>query len=627
MLTLPSTQKPKQEKDWVALSKEIDSLGTKNTAPEESGNLVTDFIKAPVRGIARLPDVVGSGIETAASGYGKIADLALGNENAGQGGAVEQALVSGIGKVRDVTTRPIADAVDEALPYSQGTQAAQAELNKEIADIQSQKDKGVIDRGLESFGAALSNPRGSLPSVLESVPQFLVGSAALKGAGVAAGLENAGGLAGKVGQTGAIIGIGNAALEGEGAERGARQEMQSLSDDKLRENPQFRELEAKYGIEEARRIATEQAGTNAYGTAALTGAGAAALTGGGLEGAMLRGTHGLIPKVSGGIVKETLKGAGKEGLEELSQGYTGQVAQNLAMQPYTGVAWNEGAAEQAGMGAGMGFLSGGVGGATGATYDKFKPATPTPTSTNAPTNQNQTNETGQTENPPVQPEATPPDGTLARATWQPPSYNINPDADAIVRNRTVQGQDLQQAIDERFANNEKYNPLGGTREQPTANIIPDAEQIVKNNTVDGKGVQQAIDNQYQNKDKYNPFSKAWEKPQYQDTKFTNAKQTIDELNAKIEAEQPLTASDAEKVISAANDIGIDTKNKPIDVVHNELNNAVNEAEINQQPAQQITEDETNDSPTISPQPTTQGTNLDTPTTPSTGIQEATQAGQ
>lgn len=623
MLTLPAKQT--QEPNWEQAEKDLALLKSKNTKPKkDTGNLVTDFVKAPVRGIARLPDVVGSGIESAASGYGKIADLALDNENAGQGGAVEQALVSGVGKVRDVTTRPFADAVDEALPYSQGTQAAQEQLNKEIADIQSQKDKGVVDRGLESFGAALSNPRGSLPSVLESVPQFLAGSAALKGAGVAAGLNNAGGVAGKIGQTGAIVGIGNAALEGEGAERGARQEMQSLSDDKLRENPQFRELEAKYGIEEARRIATEQAGINAYGTAALTGAGAAALTGGGLEGALLRRVEGVAPRVAGGVVKETLKGAGKEGLEELSQGYTGQVAQNLAMQPYTGVAWDEGAAEQAGMGAGMGVISGGVGGATGATYDKFKPATPTPTDTQTnQTNQtNQTEQTEQTANPPVQPEAT--------QQQTPPAPTGNTLADSIAAQQAVNPNNYT-------VNNNTGNAAPNTQQQQTQtqetpvntdntttnNITPEPQSNNQSSIYGDSGVQPTT---------YSPAT------------LNLANSIVNNVDSAIQ-NNAVTDSHIQDVINAAQALDIPTENKDADTIFNEVKTKLAEEqtktinpltqrsgfkprpEPKQQPVQPNTEDATNDSPTISPQPTAQGKNTDTSATFGTGSQEAEQAGQ
>lgn len=578
MLTLPAKQN--QEIDWNQAMKNLDSIATPKAKPESTGNLVTDFVKAPVRGIARLPDVVGSGIETAASGYGKVADLIAGNENAGQGGDIEQALVSGVGKVRDVTTRPFADAVDKALPYSQGTQAAQEQLNKEIADIQSQKDKGVIDRGLESFGAALSNPRGSLPSVLESVPQFLAGSAALKGAGVAAGLEGAGGLAGKVGQTGAIIGIGNAALEGEGAERGARQEMQALSDDKLRENPRFRELEAKYGIDEARRIATEQVGTGAYGTAALTGAAAAALTGGGLEGAMLRGTGGIIPKVSGGIVKEALKGTGKEGLEELSQGYTGQVAQNLAMQPYTGVDWNEGAAEQAGMGAGMGFLSGGVGGATGATYNKFTPKQPETVDTQA----------NQPPTPPVQPEPRP-EGTLAGALYD-------------AQQQQTQAQET---------------PVD-TNTAPSNNITPESQANIQGSIYGDSGVQPTT---------YSPAT------------LNLANSIVNNVDSAIQ-NNAVTDSHTQDILNAAEALDITTQDKDINSVYDELKTKLAKEqtktinpltqrsgfkprpEPKQQPAQPSTDNATNDSQAISAQQATQGTNTDTPAVTSTGIQKQPQ---
>jgi len=370
--------------------------------PKATGNLATDIPKAVGRGLARLPDVVGSAIQTAGSGYAKMADVALGNENAGQGGAIENAVNSGVGMARDATTRPMANYVDENLPYSQGTQEAQNTLNTDIAKIGSDNSKNAVQKGLASLGAAVVNPRGSLPSVLESIPQFVAGAAALKAAKVAEGLSGLGKvseltkgaelatglgqaekaaelakLASRAGavQDTAIAGIGNAALEGEGAARGTRDDIMNMPTETLMQNPQFAQLKDKLtselgneddAIAEARRITSETAASNAYTPAAVLGATASALTGGGLEGALMRGFKGTAEK---GIVKATI-GGGKEMLEEGMQGASGQMAQNFAEQPYTGVDLMSGVPEQVGMGAGMGLFSGGAGRAAGAAYNK-----------------------------------------------------------------------------------------------------------------------------------------------------------------------------------------------------------------------------------------------------------------
>jgi len=353
--------------------------------------------------LARLPDVVGSAIQTAGSGYAKMADVALGNENAGQGGAIENAVNSGVGMARDATTRPMADYVDEKLPYSQGTQESQNALNADIAKIGSDDSKNAVQKGLASLGAAVVNPRGSLPSVLESMPQFIGGAAALKAAKVAEGLSGLGKvseltkgaelatglgqaekatelakLASRAGavQDTAIAGIGNAALEGEGAARGTRDDIMNMPVETLMQNPQFAQLKDKLAgelgneadaIAEARRITSETAASSAYTPAAVLGATASALTGGGLEGALMRGFKDTAGK---SIAKSAAIGGIKEMSEEGMQGASGQMAQNFAEQPYTGVDLMSGVPEQVGMGAGMGLISGGAGSAAGAAYNK-----------------------------------------------------------------------------------------------------------------------------------------------------------------------------------------------------------------------------------------------------------------
>lgn len=232
---------------------------------KETGLLLTDPLKAVARGVmGGLPDALLSGAQTALGGYAKIGDLLAGNENAGQGGDIENAVNSGVGLLRDNTTRRLKAGIEEALPYSAGTQQAQAELGQEIANIQAQKDTGFVQRGVESMGAALANPRASLPSLIESVPQFVVGAAGLKAAKVAEGIAGVGTaenlladaatataagnvakaaeltkLAGKAaaGQNMAIMGLGNAALEGASNADGAIEDVKNAPIEQLRLNP------------------------------------------------------------------------------------------------------------------------------------------------------------------------------------------------------------------------------------------------------------------------------------------------------------------------------------------------------------------------------------------------------
>lgn len=343
-----------------------DQFGEDGLPKKTSGNLATDIPKAAARGISRIPDVLLQGAQTAASGYAKAIDAARGNTDSGHISDLEAYAQRGISGLRDVTTRKLANAVDESLPYSQGTQQAQAELSAEQQRIARDKSLGTTDRVLTSIGAGLSNPRGSLPSVAESIPQFLVGAQALKAAKVAEGL-------GAAGQSTAITGLGNFALEGEGASRGANQTILSLQPEQLRQNKNFLDLERRFGFDRAQKIAAEEAGTKAYGPAAALGAGASLLTGGGLEGALINRSLG-VNKAAGSIVKGLAQGALKEGGEEALQGASGQIAQNLAEQPYTGVDTFDQVPEQAGLGAAIGALSGGVGGGVGSTYDAAKEA-------------------------------------------------------------------------------------------------------------------------------------------------------------------------------------------------------------------------------------------------------------
>jgi hypothetical protein len=458
----------------------VDKQAEATSQPEASGNLATDIPKGVARGLAGLPDAIASTAQTALGGYAKVADLAFGNDNAGQGGAIENAVNSGVGIVRDYTTRPLATMAENAMPYSESTQAAQGKLGTDLKAITGDDAKGWGQKAGEAFKATIENPRGTLPSLVESIPQFVAGSVLLKGAKVAEGLagvgkasaladeaaaasrlatsklaegsaksarlideanaasskgsrlldeglatqatkqaEKADGLIAKSAeaekwgaessaryttkaeeltakatkaakyQDQAIMGLGNATLEGAGASKAAHDEILGTDPAILRNNPVFVQLEAEKtaefngdkaaGLAEAVRITAEQAGNTAYAPAALLGAGASLVTGGGLEGQILNRLTGkaktdAIGEGIGATTKALAKGFGegalKEGAEETMQGASGQFAQNLAMQPYTGVDLSSGIAEQAASGAAMGILSGGVGSSAGRAYDK-----------------------------------------------------------------------------------------------------------------------------------------------------------------------------------------------------------------------------------------------------------------
>jgi len=151
-----------------------------------------DLPKGVARGLIGLPDALESTAQTALGGYAKIADLAVGNENAGQGGAIENSVNSGVGMVRDYTTRPLADWAEETMPYSQGTQDAQAKLGTDLEAVMGDESLSIGQKAGKAFGATIENPRGTSPSLIESIPQFMAVAALSKGAKVAEGLAGVG---------------------------------------------------------------------------------------------------------------------------------------------------------------------------------------------------------------------------------------------------------------------------------------------------------------------------------------------------------------------------------------------------------------------------------------------------
>jgi len=450
-----STTKAKSFNDFL----DEQYKGAEPEKPKASGGVVADIGKAIVRGVAKAPDAIAGLAHKALSDSTIIGDFALGNMDSSRISPAQAAVDYGLGAAKDNTTRALADKVAKELPYTQETldaserqQADKAERLKKI-DIDTPKIKsdGLIQdfnannawRTAKQIGAgaiaALKEPRSLIPSVIESMPEFVALAAGSKGVGIAKGvgglgdasvlaekarLAGAGGsvsakemakhtakvdglatkldgakLAGdtaleadisaRIGKANewtakkelannaekaatrqdlAIAGLGNLTLEGQGASDSARQQFDQLPDEELRKNPEFVNLENQYGFEQAKKIASEATGNKAYAPAAALGSIASLATGGGLEGALMRGFKGTA---TDGIVKAGLKGGFKEGSEEFIQGGSGQFAENIALNPYTGVDSMEGVAAAAGEGAAMGFLTGGVGSAAGAAYDKY----------------------------------------------------------------------------------------------------------------------------------------------------------------------------------------------------------------------------------------------------------------
>jgi len=185
--------------------------GVEPEKPKASGGVVADIGKAIVRGVAKAPDAIAGLAHTALSDSAIVGDAALGNMDSSRISPAQAAIDYGLGTARDNTTRAFADKVAKELPYSQETldasdrqQSDKAERLKQI-DIDTPKIKsdGLIQdlnannawRTAKQIGAGaiagLSEPRSLIPSVIESIPEFVALAAGSKGAGIAKG---AGGL-------------------------------------------------------------------------------------------------------------------------------------------------------------------------------------------------------------------------------------------------------------------------------------------------------------------------------------------------------------------------------------------------------------------------------------------------
>jgi len=337
---------------------DLDSL--RNTAKgfqdADNGTLIGDAAKALLRGTAQIPEVLAEPVQAGASYIGKAIDQTGLPRRLGIGSAQDNIDYTG-GVIRDNTTRALQDYAESALPYSTKTSQAQTQLGQDIQGVIANQDLSTGEKVLEGGKAALSNWRGVLPSVVESAPQFLGGGAVLKG------LDKAN----KLNALKSSVGL-NAMLEGFGGAQGAREGIQNTDINELRKQPAFADLESKYGTEQAVKLASERAGTEAFLPSATLGGAASLVTGGGAEAGLLNKifnrptTNGVITPTVKGILgytgKELAKSAAREIPEETLQGISGQLGQNIGEQQYTGVPLTQGLAEQAGLGA----VSGAIGG-------------------------------------------------------------------------------------------------------------------------------------------------------------------------------------------------------------------------------------------------------------------------
>ena len=311
------------------------------------GNIAVDTGKALLRGAVKAGDAIAGLAQNTLSDSAIIGDAAMGNMDSSRISPAQAAIDYGLGTARDYTTRAIANKAAKELPYSPATLAAsdrqQADKDERLKqiDIDTPKIKsdGLIQdwnannawRTAKQVGAGIasgvSEPRSIIPSLVESLPEFLAIAAGSKGIGLARGIgglgdANALAKAAKLANAGdsvtsdimakhlakvdslatkledakltgdaaleakygkkindanawtakkelannaekaaerqdlAIAGLGNFVLEGQGASDSAQQQFDKLPDKKLRENPQFVELENKYGFEQAKKIAS-----------------------------------------------------------------------------------------------------------------------------------------------------------------------------------------------------------------------------------------------------------------------------------------------------------------------------------------------------------------------------------
>jgi hypothetical protein len=250
-----------------------------------------------------------------------------------------------------------------------------------------------------------------------------------------------------------------------------QQEIRNASFDKLVDHPAF--IEAYHTetdpdapqerrLEQARDILARKAGDEVFADTAVKTGGISTLTRGGIFGMMREGrTGGLLANAGKGMLKEGI-------LQEAPQSALEQRTINQARLDYLdpNQDLNEGVLT-AGIEGGLVGAAMGVAGGAGV------------------------RDIGKAETV---------DDAIAAAgealKWQPPAAQIRPDAEAIIRNRSKPGLDLQAYLDQRTQDTGYTPELEAVPwETPSATVKPDADAFVANRTVPGKSLQSFLDEQ------------------------------------------------------------------------------------------------------------------------------------
>jgi hypothetical protein len=374
MLKLPATQQAKPEKDWAAISKELDALTAQRKEPENSSLL---------RRVAADPLV------SVAKGVTNVGQSVVGAADLVTGGHAGKALQDYAGYDPTRTNQFLDDL------YTEDQQKA----NKEV-----QSAEGFAP----TIGAAIANPSTIPHSVIESLPLMLggqaIGSKLITSApklvgGIGAGLEK--------------LAPNLSAVGSDGVTAGARLAGSALGEGALTAGSQAEQIrsQSEDGLLSAKQSAL--AAGSGLATGAISG-----LSGGltnrlGLGDVDTAFMGGNAPLSNKSFVTRGLQGALTEGvLEELPQSAQEQIASNVALDK----PWDEGVGNAAAMGALTGAAQGGftsaiMGGNQSPDVDNTEQPTPL---TDTSLEQEAVQPTQATEQPTQ--EAPPePEGTLARA--------------------------------------------------------------------------------------------------------------------------------------------------------------------------------------------------------------------
>lgn len=377
------------------------------------------------------------------------------------GGAVGYGLeASGIAPETGRSLQESHQRAEEALTERQSQQARE-DASKRLID-----DEG--NYGGYNAGTFAQQLFESAPGMLAmGMPGGLLARGATAGAKAAGVGSKAANTIGSALGFGASEGIFSGASNAEQIQ----QEIRNVSFDKLVDHPAF--IEAYHTetdpdapqerrLEQARDILARKAGDEVFADTAVKTGGISALTGGGIFGMMREGR-------AGGLLANAGKGMLKEGvLQEAPQSALEQRTSNQARLDYLdpNQDLNEGVLT-AGIEGGLVGAAMGVAGGAGV------------------------RDIGKAETV---------DDAIAAAgealKWQPPAAQIRPDAEAIIRNRSKPGLDLQTYLDQRTQDTGYMPELEAVPwEAPSATVKPDADAFVANRTVPGKSLQSFLDEQ------------------------------------------------------------------------------------------------------------------------------------